>query len=159
MRLILLAIGKFRPGPAKDLFEEYRGRLRPLLDLIEVEQKRPLSGAALMRREGELLLEHLRRRRRKGTSRSLAVALDEHGEALDTGGFARRLAAWRDCGTEEIVFLIGGAEGLDPAVKAAAHLVLSLGPMTWPHMLARGLLAEQLYRAQQILAGHPYHRD
>ena len=159
MRLLLLAVGKSRPGPAKDLFEEYRGRLRPLLDLIEVEVKQPLSGPTLMRREGELMLEQLRRRRRKDAGRSLIVALDEHGEALNTGSFARRLAAWRDRGTEEAIFLIGGAEGLDPEVKLAADLVLSLGPMTWPHMLARGLLAEQLYRAQQILAGHPYHRD
>ena len=132
---------------------------RSLLDLIEVEEKRPLSDRTLMRREGELLLGHLRRRRKKDASSSLVIALDERGEALDTAGLARRLAAWRASGTQELLFLIGGAQGLDSEVKAAADLVLSLGRMTWPHMLARGLLAEQLYRAQQILAGHPYHRD
>jgi 23S rRNA (pseudouridine1915-N3)-methyltransferase len=159
MRLLLLAVGKSRAGPAKDLFEQYRARLRPLLVLIEVEEKRPLAGPALMRREKELLMEQLKRRRKRDQSLSIIVALDEHGMALDTGSFARRIANWRDRGVEEVIFLIGGAEGLDPAVKSAADFLLSLGPMTWPHMLARSLLVEQLYRAQQILAGHPYHRD
>ena len=158
MRLILIAVGKSRPGPAKDLLEQYRSRLRPPLVLIEVEERRPLAGPALARREGELLLDQLRRRQMKTGSRPVATALDERGEALDTRAFARRLAGWRDRGVEEVAFLIGGADGLDPAVKAAADLLLSLGPMTWPHLLVRGLLVEQLYRAQQILAGHPYHR-
>jgi 23S rRNA (pseudouridine1915-N3)-methyltransferase len=80
------------------------------------------------------------------------------GGARRYPGFARRYAAWRDRAAEEVAFVIGGADGLAPEVKAAADLNLSLGPMTWPHLLVRGLLAEQLYRAQQILAGHPYHR-
>jgi 23S rRNA (pseudouridine1915-N3)-methyltransferase len=163
MRLLLIAVGRLRPGPARELFAEYNGRLRPPLELIEVEERRPLAGPELMRREGELLLNQLKRRHGKrdpGTSGRVPVlvALDEHGEALDTLGFARRYAAWRERAAEEVAFLIGGADGLAPEVKEAADLTLSLGPMTWPHLLVRGLLAEQLYRAQQILAGHPYHR-
>jgi 23S rRNA (pseudouridine1915-N3)-methyltransferase len=111
-----------------------------------------------MRREGELLLDALRRRQAKAARPPVLVALDERGEALDTPSFARRYAAWRDRAAEEVAFVIGGADGLAPEVKAAADLNLYLGPMTWPHLLVRGLLAEQLYRAQQILAGHPYHR-
>jgi 23S rRNA (pseudouridine1915-N3)-methyltransferase len=158
MRLLLIAVGRLKSGPARDLFEDYRGRLRPSLELIEVEERRPLPGPELMRREGELLLDALRRRQAKAGRPPLLIALDERGEALDTQGFARRYAAWRDRAAEEIAFVIGGADGLAPEVRAAADLSLSLGPMTWPHLLVRGLLAEQLYRAQQILAGHPYHR-
>lgn len=72
--------------------------------------------------------------------------------------FAERLGAWRDQGVDEIVFLIGGADGLDPALRQRADWVVAFGRLTWPHLLVRTLLAEQLYRAQQILAGHPYHR-
>ena len=89
---------------------------------------------------------------------ALMVALDERGEAWSSTELARRLAAWRDTGAT-IAFAIGGADGLDPAVIGRADAVLSLGAMTWPHFLARGMLLEQLYRAQQILAGHPYHRE
>ncbi len=158
MRLLLLAVGRLRAGPAKDLFQDYRSRLRPPLELIEVEERRPLAGTELMRREGELLLAQLARRRARAAGRSAVVALDEAGEALDTRAFARRLSAWRERGIEEVAFLVGGADGLAPEVRAAADLALSLGPMTWPHLLVRALLAEQLYRAQQIQAGHPYHR-
>jgi 23S rRNA (pseudouridine1915-N3)-methyltransferase len=159
MRLLLIAVGRAKPGPARDLYEEYRARLRPPPELIEVEERRPLAGPELMRREGELLQAQLQRRQAKTGSRPLLVALDERGKSLDTRAFARRLAGWRERAVGEVAFVIGGADGLDPALRDAADLLLSLGPMTWPHMLVRGLLAEQLYRAQQILAGHPYHRD
>ena len=87
------------------------------------------------------------------------VALDERGAVWSSRDFADRLAAWRDGGTAALAFAIGGADGLARAVTERADAVLSLGAMTWPHLLARGMLLEQLYRAQQILAGHPYHRD
>ena len=87
------------------------------------------------------------------------VALDERGTPWTSRQFAERLASWRDAGAAALAFAIGGADGLGQAVVDRADAVLSLGPMTWPHLLARSLLLEQLYRAQQILAGHPYHRD
>ena len=87
------------------------------------------------------------------------VALDEKGAAWSSRELAERVAAWRDQGTATLAFAIGGADGLGPAVTARADAVVSLGAMTWPHLLARSLLLEQLYRAQQIIAGHPYHRD
>lgn len=87
------------------------------------------------------------------------VALDARGNAWTSREFADRLGGWRDGGTAALVFAIGGAEGLGQAVIARADTLLSLGRLTWPHLLVRGMLLEQLYRAQQILAGHPYHRD
>ena len=87
------------------------------------------------------------------------VSLDERGSPWSSRALADRIAGWRDRGCPELAFAIGGAEGLDPVVLDRAHAIMSLGPMTWPHLLVRGMLLEQLYRAQQILAGHPYHRD
>lgn len=90
---------------------------------------------------------------------ALLVALDERGRPWSSRELAERLAAWRDRGVTTLAFAIGGADGLGPAVIERADAVVSLGAMTWPHLLVRSLLLEQLYRAQQILAGHPYHRD
>ncbi len=154
MRILLLAVGKAKPGPARALFEDYQARLRPALELVEVEERRRRGGGEMKHREGELLRAALARRQGK----PVVVALDEHGRAMDTRAFAGQLNRWRDRGVAEVAFLIGGADGLDAGLTKAADLQLSLGPMTWPHLLVRGLIAEQLYRAQQILAGHPYHR-
>ena len=104
-----------------------------------------------MEREGELILAAL-------PAGARFVALDQRGAAWTSRDFADRLASWRDSGTAALAFAIGGAEGLAAAVIDRADTVLSLGMMTWPHFLVRGMLLEQLYRAQQILAGHPYHR-
>jgi len=90
---------------------------------------------------------------------ALLVALDERGRPWSSRELAERLAAWRDRGVTTLAFAIGGADGLGPAVIERADAVVSLGAMTWQHLLVRSLLLEQLYRAQQILAGHPYHRD
>lgn len=141
-----------RNGPLRDLQALYAGRIVPPVTLIEVEEKRKLPGPALVAREAQLILAAL-------PAGTRLVALDEHGAAWSSRELATRLAAWRDHGVAELAFAIGGADGLDSAVLDAAEAVLSLGPMTWPHFLARGMLLEQLYRAQQILAGHPYHRE
>ena len=84
--------------------------------------------------------------------------LDERGKLLSSPEFAQALAAWRDAGRQDAAFVIGGADGVDPALRGRADLVISLGRMVWPHLLVRVMLAEQLYRAAQILAGTPYHR-
>ena len=117
-----------------------------------MEEKRRLSGAELKQREAALILDVV-------PPGARLVALDERGAQWSSRQFADRLAGWRDGGTGSLVFAIGGADGLGQAVIERADAVLSLGQMTWPHLLARSLLLEQLYRAQQILAGHPYHRD
>lgn len=152
MRATLLAVGRLKAGPLHDLFETFRGRLSFPLTVKEIEEKRPLPAAELKRREGELLLSAL-------PTAAKVVALDERGKALTSAQFAARLAEWVDGGDNEIAFVIGSAEGLHDEVRRRADLVLALGAMTWPHLLVRVLLAEQLFRAQSIWRGHPYHRD
>lgn len=158
MRIVLAAVGRAnKADPATALYLEYAGRLARgrgalgPLTLKEVEVRRPLPPAELKRREAELLLSMV-------PPGAPLIALDERGTALASVDFAALLGSWRDEGAGAAAFAIGGAEGLDKAVRGAAARVLSLGPMTWPHMLVRALLAEQLYRAQSILTGHPYHR-
>jgi 23S rRNA (pseudouridine1915-N3)-methyltransferase len=120
--------------------------------MIEVEERRPLPSPELKTREAGLILAAL-------PPGARLVALDERGAAWSSIELANRLASWRDAGTGAVAFAIGGADGLGTAVIERADAVLSLGSMTWPHLLVRGMLLEQLYRAQQILAGHPYHRE
>jgi 23S rRNA (pseudouridine1915-N3)-methyltransferase len=158
MKLRILAVGRAKSGPEAELIAEYRKRLRWPLTLEEVEEKRPLGGTELKAREGALLRAALDRAA-KTASNPVLVALDERGKTLASRDFAARLKAWEEQGTSEIVFLLGGADGLAPEIRSQAAFVLSLGQMTWPHLLARAMLVEQIYRAQQILAGHPYHRD
>jgi len=119
--------------------------------IVEVEERRSLPAGPLKAREGELILGGL-------PSGFPFVALDERGTQWSSRALAERIAAWRDQGSPELAFAIGGADGLSETVRDRADVILSLGPMTWPHLLVRGMLLEQLYRAQQILAGHPYHR-
>jgi 23S rRNA (pseudouridine1915-N3)-methyltransferase len=151
MRLHVIAVGRLKGGPHEALARYYAERIAWPLTLRDVEEKRPLSASEIREREGALLLA-------AAPPRATLVALDARGQALTSEAFAERLQRWRDSGIDDLAFLIGGAEGLADAVRQKAHLVLSLGAMTWPHLLARGMLLEQLYRAQQILAGHPYHR-
>ena len=145
----LLAVGRMRDGPEAALFARYNARLRPALTVAEIAEARG-APPEIKRREGAALLAAL-------PARGFVVALDQGGEAPDSARLAVLLERWFGLG-RPLCFVIGGAEGLDEAVLERADQVLSLGPMTWPHLLVRGLLAEQLYRAQQILAGHPYHR-
>jgi 23S rRNA (pseudouridine1915-N3)-methyltransferase len=152
IRFRLLAIGKLRSGPLKELQALYAGRIVPPPVIVELEERRRLPTAVLKAREAELILGAL------PTGNPL-VALDERGSAWSSRTLADRIAGWRDQGSAELVFAVGGADGLASAVLDRAHATMSLGPMTWPHLLVRGMLLEQLYRVQQILAGHPYHRD
>ena len=120
--------------------------------IVEVEERRSLPPELLKLREGELILGAL-------AAGAPFVALDERGTQWSSRALAKRIAAWRNQGESELVFAIGGADGLHRAVLDRADVILALGSMTWPHLLVRGMLLEQLYRAQQILAGHPYHRQ
>jgi 23S rRNA (pseudouridine1915-N3)-methyltransferase len=157
LKLILAVVGRARDPALAAMFDDYVTRLARggkrgwRVELREVEERRALPTAQAKARQSELLLARIPRGAR-------LVALDANGAQLGSEAFAARLAAWRERGVGEIAFVIGGAEGLDAAILAKADLVLSLGTMTWPHMLVRVMLVEQLYRAQSILAGHPYHR-
>ena len=152
MKLTIAAVGRAARGPERDLYEHYAGRIRWPLVLLEVEEKRKLPAPRLVEREGQLLLAAVPRG-------ALVVALDRRGKQLASDAFARQLQRWRDQGISDAAFLIGGANGHGEQLLQRAGLVLSFGDMTWPHLLARGLLAEQIYRAQQLIAGHPYHRS
>jgi 23S rRNA (pseudouridine1915-N3)-methyltransferase len=149
LKLVVVAVGRARQGAERALWEDFSGRLAWPIRLVEVESKRP--GPGLKEREADLLLKAL-------PEGATLVALDERGRTVTSEDFAKRLGQWQDQGVANLAFVIGGADGLAESVRARAQFLLSLGAMTWPHMLVRGLLAEQLYRADRILAGHPYHR-
>ena len=149
MRLVVAAVGRGRDDPAQRLFESYRRRLPWPLELREVALGG--GGEAGRKREAAALLKGLR-------PSAYVVALDGAGDALTSALFAARIATLRDRGSAVVAFLIGGPDGHGDAVLARADMALSLGPMTWPHLLARAMLAEQLWRAASILSGHPYHR-
>jgi 23S rRNA (pseudouridine1915-N3)-methyltransferase len=151
MRLTIAAVGRARPGPLRDLFADYVGRSAWPITLREVEARKGLTGATLRREEASLLLGAL-------PAGAATVVLDERGRDMDSAGLARILARWRDEARGDTAFVIGGADGHDDSVRDRADLLLSFGKLTWPHMLARAMLAEQIYRAQTILSGHPYHR-
>jgi 23S rRNA (pseudouridine1915-N3)-methyltransferase len=151
MRLLVAAVGRLKPGPLRNLQDLYARRIAWPLTLREVEERRKLPPPDLQVREGELLLAAI-------PARATIVVLDEHGRTFDSRSFAERVADWASSRAEGVAFLLGGADGHGEAVRARADVLLSLGAMTWPHLLARIMLLEQLYRAQQILAGHPYHR-
>jgi 23S rRNA (pseudouridine1915-N3)-methyltransferase len=145
----VIAVGRSRDGPEAELFARYCTRIRPVLALTEIADAKG-APAEIKRREGEALLTAL-------PAQAFAIALDLEGEMLDSATFAARLEGWLTL-SRPIRFLIGGAEGLDRQVLAHADFTLSLGRMTWPHLLVRAMLAEQIYRARSIIAGHPYHR-
>ena len=151
MKLTIAAIGRAGRGPERDLYEHFAGRIRWPLKLRELEEKKKLPTARLVEREGELLLGAV-------ADKAVLVMLDRRGKVLDSAAFTQRLERWRDESVADVAFLIGGADGHAEAFLERASLVLSFGAMTWPHLLARAMLAEQIYRAQQLLAGHPYHR-
>lgn len=155
MKLHIIAVGRLRASAELDLIKDYSDRfdktgrnlgLGPL-NIIEVEDKKGGGKPA----EADLL-------RRALPNGALIVALDERGKTLTSSDFANQLANWRDQGRQDVAFLIGGADGIDPALVADADFKLSFGKMVWPHMLVRVMLSEQLYRAASILAGSPYHR-
>ncbi|MEQ3709141.1 MAG: 23S rRNA (pseudouridine(1915)-N(3))-methyltransferase RlmH [Tateyamaria sp.] len=155
MRVHICAVVRLRGGPEADLISDYTTRFdrtgRALglgpLSVVEVEDRKGGGMAA----EADLL----RRALPKG---ALICCLDERGRVEPSPGFAKRLGGWRDAGRSDVAFVIGGADGIDPSLRAEADHLLSFGAMVWPHMLVRVMLSEQLYRAASILAGSPYHR-
>jgi 23S rRNA (pseudouridine1915-N3)-methyltransferase len=154
LKITILAVGKLGRGPEADLARDYAARatasgralgLGPV-EVVEVEARKPGKAA-----EAEVL--------RAQIGDSYLICCDEHGQALPSRAFAAKVGKLRDDGVRRLVLVIGGADGLDPALLAAARETLAFGVQTWPHALARVMLAEQVYRAGSILAGSPYHRD
>ena len=139
MLLHIIARGKAGRGPEADLVERYLKRLSWPAKLTEL----PESGGRIP----------------APPEQSVTILLDEKGEQLASSELAKRLERWRDDGRREARFLIGGADGFGDEDRASADLLLAFGRATWPHLLARAMLAEQLWRATSILANHPYHRE
>jgi 23S rRNA (pseudouridine1915-N3)-methyltransferase len=154
LKISIVAIGRLARSPEAELVKTYveragaAGRSLGLgpVEVIEVESRKPGKAAEAEALQPFLADAHL-------------IACDEHGQARPSRAFADEIASLRDRGVRRLVFLIGGADGLDPALLARAGGKLAFGPQTWPHALARVMLSEQVYRAVTILAGSPYHRD
>lgn len=151
MRVTLLAVGKLKKGELSDLAEAYLKRFRRAVRMEELEVKPQPTVPLQKEREGEALLKRI-------PEGAYLIALDERGETHTSREIAARIEQAKQT-TSDICCLIGGADGLSEAVKQKADLVLSFGRATWSHQLVRIMILEQLYRAQQIAAGHPYHRD
>ena len=154
MKITVVAVGRLRKSPELSLIDDYLDRFNKAgrsfglgpAQIVEVEGKKNLG----MEAEAALIERAL-------PAGAILVTLDERGEVISSPDFAQKLAGWRD-GARDVAFVIGGADGIAPALRAKADFSISFGKMVWPHMLVRVMLAEQLYRAAAILAGTPYHR-
>lgn len=152
MNILIIAVGRMKKSPENELIAAYLKRCPWTIKIIEVEERRPIKGAERMAREADLLLNAI-------PDGAIVVALDERGKEMRSVAFAQKINSFQDQGIKSLVFLIGGADGYDKKVKERADALISFGVMTWPHMMVRAMLSEQLYRASSILQGHPYHKD
>lgn len=150
-KIDFIVVGKVKKGPWHDLIDDYVTRIKWPVTLIEVESKYTDSKAQ-QAHEQRLILEKL-------DTDSFIIVLDERGDGLRSLDFSQTLKKIRDTGSEKLTFLIGGAEGFTDDIRNKANMLLSFGQQTWPHVMVRVMLLEQVYRAQQIMAGHPYHRE
>jgi 23S rRNA (pseudouridine1915-N3)-methyltransferase len=159
MRLLVIAIGRLKQGPERELAERYRERFDGIgrklgfrgLEIHEIPESRAQDAPSRMAEEAAAISAAI-------PAKSVLVALDERGENIDSATFARHLGRWRDEAVANTIFIIGGADGLSPDLRRMAKLKLAFGSATWPHQMVRIMLLEQIYRAATILAGHPYHR-
>jgi 23S rRNA (pseudouridine1915-N3)-methyltransferase len=159
MRIVVIAVGRLKQGPERELAERYRKRFddagRQLgfrrLEIHEIPESRARGATARIAEEAAAISAAI-------PENSVLVALDQRGENIDSATFARRLGHWRDRAIGHTIFAIGGADGLSPDLRGKAKLTVAFGSATWPHQMVRVMLLEQLYRAATILAGHPYHR-
>jgi 23S rRNA (pseudouridine1915-N3)-methyltransferase len=159
MRLLILAVGQARGTPENNLVEDYVGRARAIgkrlgftnVAIEEVSASKLREARARIAEEGEKLAFKI-------PQGAHVVLLDSRGKGMTSESFAEMLAAIRDAGARDMAFIIGGPDGLDTGPSVKAGRSLAFGNQTWPHMLVRAMLAEQIYRAMTILAGHPYHR-
>lgn len=152
MRIRIIAVGRGKRDPTAPLFEQYVKRLPWQIDVKEVQAHGRLSASERRDRQCKLIGD-------AWPGAGLTIALDRCGEPLTSEEFAAKLQDWQNQAIPEIAFLIGGADGLDDAILKRADVIVSFGAMTWPHMLVRVMLTEQLYRASTIHSGHPYHRS
>jgi 23S rRNA (pseudouridine1915-N3)-methyltransferase len=159
MKVTIVAVGRLKAGPERELANRYLERAKAAgkrlqFDFAVREVPESQAGSATVRKDQEAagILG-------PAPTKSILVTLDQAGQSVDSKRLAAMLADWRDDGAMEVLFAIGGADGLARQVLDAARLRLSFGAMTWPHQMARIMMAEQCYRAVTILSGHPYHRE
>jgi len=139
LKIDLIAVGQLKKGALFELSERYRGMIHYPLSIIEVKDDHKIA--------------------EKIVPQASLWAMDERGVSVGSASFARSVQDLSDEGVKHLQFVIGGADGLPESVRKSAHKLISFGKQTWPHMLARVMLLEQIYRAQQIIKGHPYHRE
>src|SRR5471032_3227982 len=159
MRLLVVAIGRLKKGPERELAERYRERFDDIgrklgfrgLEIQEIPESRARDAATRINEEASAISAAI-------PAKSVLVALDERGDNVDSPVFAQHLGRWRDEAVANTIFAIGGADGLSPDLRRKAKLSIAFGAATWPHQMVRVMLLEQIYRAATILAGHPYHR-
>jgi len=159
MRLVVIAVGRLKQGPERELTERYLNRFDDIgrqlgfrgLEILEIPESRARDSATRIAEEAALVSARI-------PEKSVLVALDERGENIESAAFARQIGRWRDEQSAHTIFAIGGADGLSPELRRKAKLTMAFGSATWPHQMVRLMLLEQLYRAATILAGHPYHR-
>ena len=158
MRLIVIAVGRLKQGPERELAERYRERFDGIgrklgfrsLEIHEIAESRARDAATRMAEEAAGITAHF-------PEKYGLIALDERGKSLDSAALASHLGRFRDAATD-VIFVIGGADGLSPELRRKAKLAIAFGAATGPHQMVRVMLLEQIYRAASILAGHPYHR-
>jgi 23S rRNA (pseudouridine1915-N3)-methyltransferase len=159
MRMIVIAVGRLKQGPERELAERYRKRFDDLgrrlglrgLEIHEIAESRAREAQARIAEEAAAMLSSI-------PENSVLVTLDQRGDNIDSACLARHLGRFRDQSVTSTVFVIGGADGLSPELRRRETLGIAFGAATWPHQIVRVMLLEQLYRAATILAGHPYHR-
>ena len=159
MRILVVAVGRLKQGPERELAERYRkraaaaGRSAGLsaFDIVEIKESRAGDAARRMLEESIAIANVI-------PERAVTVILDQRGENMSSASFAGRLQGWRSQDHPAVAFIIGAADGLAPTLREKASLAIAFGAATWPHQLIRIMLLEQLYRAVTILTGHPYHR-
>jgi 23S rRNA (pseudouridine1915-N3)-methyltransferase len=159
MRLNVIAIGRLKQGPERELAERYCERFGDIgrklgfrgLEIHEIPESRARDAVTRIAEEAAAISAQL-------PEKYLLVALDERGKSIDSAAFAGHLGRFRDEGAANTIFIIGGADGLSPELRRKAKLTIAFGAATWPHQMVRVMLLEQIYRAATILAGHPYHR-
>ena len=159
MRVMIAAVGRMKAGPERDLAERYAKRAAQAgrsiglsgFDVVEIRESRADNPARRMLEESIAIANVL-------PERAVTVLLDERGESISSASFAGLFKTWQENGRPAVGFVIGGADGLAPALREKSTLAIGFGAATWPHQLVRVMLLEQLYRAVTILSGHPYHR-
>ena len=151
MKIHIIAIGKLGRGPLADLIDDYRKRITwPLIIHELIPKKMPHSD--------QQKNDDAKRIRAAVPMGAILIVLDERGHNISSNALATNIAAYQNSGSSQICFVIGGADGLAPTLGTEAHHIIAFGQATWPHMMMRLLLLEQIYRAQKILENHPYHR-